>query len=143
MSRVTVTKTRTKVTESGPAAQVIVVDTEPAVTQSKDSQPLPGTTTIITVACITAVCVWALVQVFKTLIRGWMKSKKKEEPWWYSGTLRLTAIILGGIAGSALYGSLGGIGSGWPWGTLIGCGAGALSAILVAVIKARLRKAAG
>jgi len=107
-----------------------------------DSQPLPAWNTILLLAAVTAVAVWALVQIVKSFCQGWMDSGKDEDgkkPWWWTGGLRLLALCAGAGLGAVLYGALGGIGSGWPWGAAIGAGAGSLASIVVMVVKKRIR----
>lgn len=102
---------------------------------------VPDLETILSVAGLTAPVVWGSVEVIKSLVKG-----RRDEaddwttPWWYIGALRLGSLVLGGVAGTALYGALMDL-NGWPWGTAIGTGAGALATTIVAVIKGRLRKA--
>lgn len=140
MKKVTITKTKTRTIESGPQAQTITVSDEaPAVQQQ---QPLPSVTAICTTGAVVAVCAWACVQIIKTGWKSYISQHKIKRPWWYSSTLRVLAVAIGAALGTALYGSLTGVSGGWPWGTLVGFGAGSLSAIIVAVVKSKLKKAA-
>ena len=103
-------------------------------------QPLPDWTTLAILAAVTAVAVWGIIETAKTFLAGWREKTKGDRPWDWSGGLRLSAMVLGGCIGTALYGVLGMVGTGWPWGTAIGAGAGALCTLIVAVIKSRLNK---
>ena len=140
MKKVTITKTKTRTIESGPQAQVITVSDDSPVAQ-KQQQPLPSVTAICTTAAVVAVCAWACVQIVKTGWKSYLSQNKTQRPWWYSSTLRVLAVAIGAALGTALYGSLTGVSGGWPWGTLVGFGAGSLSAIIVAVVKSKLKAA--
>tara|TARA_R110000824_G_scaffold103575_3_gene246057 strand:+ start:446 stop:853 length:408 start_codon:yes stop_codon:yes gene_type:complete len=49
--------------------------------------------------------------------------------------LRLTALLSGSLAGFLL--------GGWPWGAIVGLGGGALTTVIVAAIKKRIKKTVG
>jgi len=143
MSSVTITKTT-----AGPspdASQTIaitvpqetagqvaarVVPTEPAA--------LPDPQTILIVGAVTAVIVYALIEALKAAAK---KGSKIAGKWWYSSVVRLLALALGGCIGWILLEPLGGPSSGWPIGAAIGAAAGALDAVIVKLIKRRLKNA--
>jgi hypothetical protein len=102
-------------------------------------ESVPDLQTIMSVGGLTAPLVYGVVEAAKTFVRG----RRDEEddwatPWWYAGTLRVASLVIGGAAGTALYGALMGL-NGWPWGTAIGVGGGAFATTIVAVIKGRLK----
>ena len=138
--------------EGGETTNTIDVDSrrEFKIEQSSDGQtaitvapeaksPLPDTMTIGTLGVVTAVVVWGALEVLKILLRGWKKKTQGKTPWFWAASLRLLALVLGGAAGTILYGSLGGVGKGWPWGTAIGVGAGALCTLIVGMVKVRIK----
>lgn len=120
---------------SSPQQTIHVDPTPPAV----ESQPLPDTTTILTLGAIVAVVCWGIIQGVKLLVDGYLKTVETKSPFWYNGLLRISALCIGAAIGTALYGSLGGIGSGFPWGTSIGAGSGALCTLIVAAVKRKIR----
>lgn len=105
-------------------------------------ESVPDLETILSVGGLTAPVVWGAVETIKTFIRSRRdESDDWDTPWWYNGVLRLGSLVLGGAAGTALYGALMDL-DGWPWGTAIGTGAGALATTIVAVIKGRIKDVA-
>ena len=129
----TITKTITT-TEPVNVSQSVTVGEVLELAPSPDSQPLPDLTAIVTLGAITAVVTWGVIEALKMMLK-----QLPPFPWW-TGMMRMLAILVGAGVGTALYGSLGGIGSGWPWGAAIGGGAGALCTIIVATIKKRIKK---
>jgi len=94
---------------------------------------------IVGLFIVTAFVVWGLLEVIKAFMSQYRKGE--ERPWWYSGLLRAVALLAGSLVGYVLYET---INPGfWQWGLAVGACAGALSTIVVAVVKRRLRKRLG
>ena len=93
--------------------------------------------TILPFFVVTAVAVWGLMEVVKSFFRGWRSATpRKDRPWYWSGTLRLLSVIFGGLIGCALSDTA--LSIEWQWGTAIGICAGALSAIVTALVKKQI-----
>jgi low affinity Fe/Cu permease len=93
---------------------------------------------ITTVVILTALAVWAALEVIKSFFKGWrQKTAVEDRPWYWSGSLRLFALVLGAFVGWQLCEALQPGSS--PWGAYIGIGAGAFSATIVALVKKQVR----
>ena len=81
-----------------------------------------------------AVVAWGLVEWLKPLLRsvGWEKNSVK-----IKAVTRLAALVIGGGVGAFIYPDLGG--ESWKLGGALGMSAGALNALLVSIVKKRIK----
>lgn len=91
---------------------------------------------LLVVLC--ACCAYAGVGICKEWIKARMKLKDAPKPWFYLVLVRSLAVVLGGLSGWFLAGSFG---AGAPVAVMVGCAGGALSSVIVKLLKARLAKA--
>lgn len=112
--------------------------TTTAADLAAQSATLPTATTIAILGGITAIIVYAILEIIKNAAK---KGSDFAGKWWYSSVIRLLALILGGLIGFLLFAPLGGPGSGWPIGAAIGASAGALDAFVYRLVKKRLKNA--
>ena len=141
-NEVTITKTRTK--EINPdMSQTIKVVTEttgqaPAVAPKPLADSAINVQAYLLLVVLCAVCAWGAVEVVKEFIKARMKVKGASKPWYYLALVRGLAVALGGLSGWFLAGSFG---AGAPVAVMVGCAGGALSSVIVKLLKARLAKA--
>jgi len=140
---VTITKTRTK--EINPdmsqTIKVVTETTEPHV--HTDVKPLAESNINIQayglLVVLTAVCAWGCVEVAKEFLKARMKVKGSAKPWYYLVLVRGLAVGLGGLFGWFMADSFG---AGAPVAVMVGCAGGALSSVIVKLLKSKLSKAA-
>ena len=101
---------------------------------------IPSWDTITILVAVTAVLAYGLTWVARAFLQGWETAMHEKAPWFWNGTIRLLSVVLGAGAGAILLTAIGGL---WSWGAAIGAGGGALSTVVVAVIKKRIRNKAG
>ncbi len=141
---VTITKTRTK--EIGPnmeqTIKVVTETTQPAPEPIAKAKPLAESainpTAYALLICLCAVCAWGFVEVVKEFIKARMKLKNQPKPWYYYVVVRGLAVVMGGLSGWFLAGNFG---AGVPIAVMVGCAGGALSSVIVKLVKARIAKA--
>jgi len=90
------------------------------------------------VAVLAALVAWALVEV----ARRWLLVLHRLRPRVRDAVLRTLALIVGGLAGASLGAAVPTVG-GWPWGALAGVAGGGLCTVIVATVRARIRRLAG
>lgn len=140
-NQVTITKTRTK--EINPdLSQTIKVVTQTSK-ETPAAKPIADHGVNVQayglLVAITAVCAWGFVEVFKEFIKARLKLKGQSKPWYYLTLVRGLAVAVGGGCGFLLADNFG---AGTPVAVLVGCAGGALSSVVVKLIKAKLAKAA-
>jgi len=140
MAEVTITKTRTKEVSPDMSQTIKVVTTKEITPQA---QPLRADAvslqSYMLLGAICAVVTWALVNIVKEFIQARLKLKGKAKPWYYLASIRLMACVFGSGTGWFLSDSFG---MGNHFAIAAGAAAGAMSSVIVKVIKARARKAA-
>lgn len=139
MPEVIITKTRTK--EINPdMSQTIKVVTEKQVQQP--AKPVVADQislqSYMLLGAICAVVVYGVVEVIKEFIKARLKVKGKDKPWYYLAMIRSLSIGIGGLSGYVLSDSFG---AGPQFAVMAGCAAGAMSTLIVGVIKAKAKKA--
>ena len=138
MSTVTITKTKTRtITDGPPVSQTITVET-PQVAAVEAKQALPDLQTVLVLTVVVAICTYGLVEVLKAFTKKIRDLRQKN---YYDGAIRLSAILIGAAIGFSLYGSLGGPGSAYPIGVACGAAAGILDAVIVKVVKQKIKNA--
>ena len=121
-----------------PQEQTIAITTPAVDVVPPPSATLPTTSVIFTIGAVTAVLVYASLQVIKPAIK---KGSDFAEKWWYTSFIRFLALVLGDLIGWPIFGPLGGPGSGWPIGAAIGAAAGAFDAAIYGLVRKRLKNA--
>jgi len=88
----------------------------------------------IEAVALCAIIAWGLVEWLKPLLNalGWEKGSNK-----IRSVTRLAALIIGALVGAVIYPELGG--QSWKLGGALGACAGALNAMLVAIVKKRIK----
>ena len=88
---------------------------------------------LITVAVLSSVCSWGLVEASKSALLGWRRKvgRSGSRPWWYQSIVRLMSVGFGAGCGSILCPP--------PLGAVAGACGGALSATIVRTVKGWIR----
>lgn len=93
---------------------------------------LPTLTQVMTLGALAAIVAWGVTLVPALAMRGWVARAHRVDPWWWTAGLRALSLVVGALVGW--------IGGDSDWGAIIGAGGGALCTVIVAVVKARIRK---
>ena len=104
-------------------------------------QSAPAWQEVAFVVACAAGAAYGVVLVVKTLMRDWAVERKlHHHPWWWNGSLRVIALVVGALTGWSLWEQMPGCKSceGWPWGVFVGAASGAACAAIVAAVKMRL-----
>lgn len=96
-----------------------------ALPEAKPLSDIPSYDGIVTIGIIAALAAYALTWFARSLL------KVKGGTWHWK--LRLTALLAGFASGFSL--------GGWPWGAIVGLCGGALTTVVVAAVKSRIKKA--
>ena len=92
----------------------------------------PSLQEIIAIAAITAAAAYGAVEIIKAALAPLRaRYPKKADRWWYNLSLRLSSVVCGAAVGYTLY-------PGWGWA--IGIGAGGLNSVIVAALKAKIKR---
>ena len=75
---------------------------------------------------------YGTTMIAKSLWRGWLLSRQREEPWFHDAALRVASCLSGGVLGWLSMPSLQGVG--------LGLAAGAVNTFLVRQVKQYLRR---
>jgi len=139
MAEVTITKTRTRETNPDASQTIKVVTTKE--TSEPAAKPLVATQinlqSYMLLGAICAVITWGIIEVIKEFVKARLKLKGKDKPWYYLATIRLSAVLVGAAAGAFLSDSFG---LGINFAIAAGASAGAMSALVIRVIKAKAKK---
>lgn len=140
MPEVTVTKTTSSNPETGQTIKVVTREIK-----QPDEPPVKplveGDVNFQAYALLGAVCAvaaWGIVEVIKEFVKARLKVKGASKPWYYLAMIRSLSIAIGGLSGYMLSDSFG---AGTKFAVMAGCAAGAMSTVIVGVIKAKAKKA--
>jgi hypothetical protein len=90
---------------------------------------------VIMLISVCALSAYAGTEVARQLLRGWLTHSGKKRPWWRAGALKSLSVVLGGVAGFVIGGSV--------FGLIVGVGSGGITTSVVSAIKARIKGAGG